>query len=66
MIRYTLFLAAVLGTAATAIASVKPADRFALTDPTAISIFYKTDATPALQHVVLAKCAIEDCSDTPQ
>ncbi|MDE2385545.1 MAG: hypothetical protein KGO53_13100 [Alphaproteobacteria bacterium] len=67
MIRYTLFLATILGTAATAVASVMPASHILVDDPTAVTVVYKTElATIAPHHTVLVKCAVEDCSDTPQ
>ena len=66
MIRTTLLIAAILGTAATALASVKPTVPTDNAASTATSIFYKVDAAPKPQHIALAKCALEDCSDTPQ
>ncbi len=64
MIRYTLFILAIAGTAATAIASVKHNDQFAITDPTAITVVYKTSAATHTHKIILEKCAVEDCSDT--
>jgi len=66
MIRTTLLIAAILGTAATALASVNGTPSLPTTDANATSVFYKAQAAPKLQHIVLAKCALEDCSDTPQ
>lgn len=72
MIRYSLFLAIIAGTAATAIASVNPvANHMASVQSSGSSIVYKTSAdTIALNlprhHLVLEQCAVEDCSDTPQ
>ncbi len=64
MIRYTLFVLAIAGTAATAIASVKQHDQFAITDPTATTVIYKTSTAVQTHKVILQKCAVEDCSDT--
>ena len=71
MIRYTIFLAVVAGFAASAIAKVEPVKTHQFEDPTAITVAYKTNWLqvanfgPA-RHTVLQKCAVEDCSDTPQ
>ena len=71
MIRYTIFLAVVAGFAATAIAKVEPVKTHKFEDPTAITVAYKSTAdqlamlVPA-RHTILQKCALEDCSDTPQ
>ncbi len=71
MIRYTIFMAIVIGSAATAIANVNPGTRAIPMSETGTSIAYKT-SQPALvtalndYHVKLQKCALEDCSDTPQ
>jgi hypothetical protein len=63
MIRYSLFIITVLATAATAIASVKPATQFTI-DPTAVTVVYKTYDMAPVRKIVLEKCALEDCSDT--
>ena len=65
MIRYALFVLTVLGTAATAITSVAPANSFEASNPKNVSIFYKTDALPRVEALVLEQCGVEDCSDTP-
>ncbi len=72
MIRYSLFIAIVACTAATAIASVNPhTAEMAGLQSSGSSIVYKT-SLPKLamnipsHHVTLEKCAVEDCSDTPQ
>ena len=71
MIRYTIFMAIVIGTAATAIANVNPATRAIPASEMGASIVYKTSAAPIVlaiadHHLKLQKCALEDCSDTPQ
>ena len=65
MIRYTLFVITILGSAATAIASIAPADQYAITNPKAFSIIYKNNVQPMIDGVAVTKCAVEDCSDTP-
>jgi hypothetical protein len=74
MIRYTIFIAIVIGSAATAIANVNPVTRTIPASEMGASIVYKTSAAPAApivlamadHHLKLQKCALEDCSDTPQ
>ncbi len=65
MIRYTLFVLTVLGTAATAVANVAPTHTEVASNPKNISVFYKTDVSPIVGALVLEQCAKEDCSDTP-
>ncbi len=65
MIRYTLFVMTTLLFAATAIASIAPADKYAVINPKTVSIFYKTDAYPMIDGEIVAQCAVENCSDTP-
>ena len=70
MIRYTLFLALVIGGAATALAHVQPSASNSV-QLRADSVAYRTnDSQIALnvptKHLVLQKCVLEDCSDTPQ
>ena len=65
MIRYTLFVITILGSAATAIASIAPADQYAITNPKAVSVFYKNNTAPMIDGVIVETCAVEDCSDTP-
>ena len=68
MIRYTLFLALIIGSAATALAHVQPGNSVQLQ---ADSVVYRSNDTQIalnvpVKHIVLQKCALEDCSDTPQ
>ncbi len=65
MIRYTLFVFAIVGSAATAIASIAPADHFASVNPKNVTIAVKNDAYPMIDGIVVEKCAVENCSDTP-
>lgn len=63
MIRYTLFVLAVLGTAATAIAAVQPATGTAAKASTNVTVIHKNEAFPVLGPIVVEQCAKEDCSD---
>ena len=65
MIRYTLFILTVLGSAATAIAAIAPDDQM-VSNPRNITIIEKNQAWPIVGPLVVAQCAVEDCSDTPQ
>lgn len=65
MIRYTLFVFAIVGSAATAIASIAPVDHFASVNPKNVTIAVKNDAYPMIDGIVVEKCAVENCSDTP-
>ncbi len=64
MIRNSLFIMAILGTAATALASAKLQDRLPHTAQAAnTAVFQDQDIAPP-HRIVLEKCALEDCSDT--
>jgi hypothetical protein len=65
MIRYTLFVLTTVGFAATALASIKPADQYAIANPKTVSVFYKNDIYPMIDGQIVEKCAVENCSDTP-
>ena len=58
MIRYTLFVLAILGTAATAIAAGGP-DRINRN----ITVIEKNDPFPVLGRITVEACGVEDCSD---
>ena len=61
MIRYTLFVLAVVGSAATAIASIAPAER--VSNPSTITVISKNQAFPVLGAIEVDECQIEDCSE---
>ncbi|NMD09276.1 MAG: hypothetical protein GYA66_14995 [Phyllobacteriaceae bacterium] len=61
MVRYTLFLAIVFGSAATAIASIAP--DVAISNPANITIVAKNQAFPQFGDIILEECATEDCSE---
>lgn len=65
MIRYTLFIAAVLGSAATAIAAIAPGEAVSLNSAAHTTVITKNQAWPVVGPLVLEQCAVEDCSDTP-
>lgn len=61
MIRYTLFVLAVIGSAATAVASIAPAEQ--LSNPANITVIEKNQAFPQYGALVIEECAVEDCSE---
>lgn len=63
MVRYTLFVLTVLGSAATALASINPV---ATVNTANMSVVEKTVFWPITDELVIEQCAVEDCSDTPQ
>lgn len=63
MIRYALFIAAALGTGATAIAAVQPVSLNEQIANTNITVIAKNSAFPVLGPIVVEECAVEDCSD---
>jgi hypothetical protein len=62
MIRYTLFIAAVLGSAGYAIAAITPGVATSL-DPRTTTVIEKNMAYPVLGELVFDACAAEDCSE---
>ena len=65
MIRYTLFVLAIVGSAATAVASINP-NADVVVQPRNITVIEKNEFWPMEGALVVEKCALEDCSDTPQ
>jgi hypothetical protein len=66
MIRYSIFTFSVLGMAATAIAHVIPLNAQTGAISHGTSIAYQTAMATNAHPLILHKCALEDCSDTPQ
>jgi hypothetical protein len=64
MIRYTIFVTAVLASAATALAAISP--KAVVTNPAHATVIYMTEFTQSDAPMVFESCAKEDCSDTPQ
>jgi len=63
MIRYSLFLLAVLATGATAIAAINPAADATATASRNVTVIEKNQAFPVIGPIVVETCAVEDCSD---
>jgi hypothetical protein len=66
MIRYSMFLFGVIGMGATAIASVAPLHGPARDASFGSVTVFQTTMADTSHKLVLQKCALEDCSDTPQ
>jgi hypothetical protein len=65
MVRYTLFVLAIIGSAATALASIS-AMPVAMDNPNNVTVIEKNQFWPLEGKLVVEQCAVEDCSDTPQ
>jgi hypothetical protein len=65
MVRYTLFILAIIGPAATAVASMSalPVQN---ANPKNVTVIEKNQFWPVEGKLVVELCAVEDCSDTPQ
>jgi hypothetical protein len=63
MIRYTLFVIAVLGTAASAIAAVQPTVLEVASNPANVTVIEKNSPFPVMGPIVVQECQVEDCSD---
>ena len=64
MVRYTLFVLAILGTAATAIAAVEPhSTALNVINPAHETVIAKNSPFPVLGPITVQECATEDCSD---
>lgn len=63
MIRYTLFVLAVLGSAATAIAAIAPDHDLTPANAKNVTVINKNQAFPVYGPIVVEQCAVEDCSD---
>ncbi len=64
MIRYSLFILAVAGSAATAWASIAPA--IVISSNNNVTVIEKNQFWPIGGKLIVEKCDVEDCSDTPQ
>jgi aspartate carbamoyltransferase regulatory subunit len=64
MIRYTLFVLAVASSAATAWASMTPATTVETNRN--MTVIEKNQFWTVVDKITVAKCDLEDCSDTPQ
>ena len=64
MIRYTLFILTVLGSAATAIAAIAPSHD--MVPSKNVTVIDKNQAFPVYGPIIVEQCAVEDCSDVEQ
>jgi hypothetical protein len=65
MIRYTLFVIAVIGSAATAVAAIAP-NAATQTNPKNMTVIEKNQTWHVVNELTVQECAVADCSDTPQ
>jgi hypothetical protein len=65
MIRYSLFVVAVIGSAATAVAAIAPGTSTELSKKN-LTVIEKTQTWHVVNAATVSTCAQEDCSDTPQ
>ena len=63
MIRYTLFVLTVLGSAATAIASIAPNHDMPVAGSKNVTVIEMNQDFPVYGPIVVEQCAVEDCSD---
>ena len=63
MIRYTLFVLAVFGSAATAIAAIAPSHDLIPANTKNVTVIEKNQAFPVYGPLVVEQCVMEDCSD---
>lgn len=63
MIRYTLFVLTVLGSAATAIAAIAPNHDMPLANAKNVTVIEMNQAFPVYGPIVVEQCAVENCSD---
>ena len=63
MIRYTLFVLTVLGSAATAIAAIAPNHVMPMAGSKNVTIIEMNQAFPVYGPIVVEQCAVENCSD---
>lgn len=61
MTRYSFFVLAVIGTAATAFATIAPGPK--TSNPANITVIAKNQAFPQIGPLVIEECAVEDCSE---
>lgn len=65
MFRNAIFLAIVLGSAATALAAVAPTAHDIDVIGGNVTVIQKNEVFPILGPIVVENCAVEDCSDVP-
>ncbi|MFN0192003.1 MAG: hypothetical protein ACKVP5_08505 [Aestuariivirga sp.] len=65
MIKYTIFLATILGSTVVAYAALAPVEA-PLERTGGVTVIYKNDVWPVVGELEIEYCGLEDCSDTPQ
>jgi hypothetical protein len=65
MIRYSLFVMAVIGSAASAIAAIAPGTATGISAKN-VTVIEKSQTWHIVNDLTVRPCALEDCSDTPQ
>jgi hypothetical protein len=65
MIRYSLFVFAVIGSAATAVAAIAPNSATQI-NPMNVTVIEKNQTWHVVNELTVQECAVADCSDTPQ
>lgn len=65
MIRYSLFVIAVIGSAATAVAAIAPHATTQI-NPKNVTVIEKNQTWFVVNELTVQDCAVADCSDTPQ
>jgi hypothetical protein len=66
MIRYTLFVLTIIGSAATAIAAIAPSHDMLPANARNVTVIDKNQEFPVYGPIVVEQCAVEDCSDVEQ
>ena len=65
MIKYTIFLAVILGTSVAAFSAIAP-EATRASKPGNVTVIYKNQNWEIGGPIIVEHCALEDCSDTPQ
>jgi hypothetical protein len=63
MIRYSLFVLTILGSAATAIAAITPASDMPAANAKNVTVIHMNQAFPVYGPIIVEQCAVENCSD---
>jgi hypothetical protein len=65
MIKYSIFLATILGTSVAAYAALAP-EQLPPPNTKNVTVLHKNQAWPVIEPIVFTYCGLEDCSDTPE
>jgi hypothetical protein len=63
MARYTIFVLIALGSVATALAAISPAERQLLVPTHNVTVIEKNQAFPVFGPLIVEPCQTEDCSE---